>query len=71
MNCKNCGSTKIVKNGKQNNKQLYKCKDCGKQFYDNDNFDSMRTQKHIIAFAMDLFYDGMSVRKIQKQITYL
>jgi transposase-like protein len=71
MICKNCGSTKIVKNGKRNNQQLYKCKECGKQFYDNDNFDRMRTQKHIIAFAMDLYYDGMSVRKIQRQISYL
>jgi transposase-like protein len=71
MNCKNCGSTKIVKNGKRNDQQLYKCKDCGKQFLDNDNFDRMRTQKHIIGFAMDLYFDGMSVRKIQRQISYL
>lgn len=71
MNCKNCGSSKTVKNGKRNDKQLYKCKECGKQFINNDNFDRMRTQKHIIAFAMDLYYEGMSVRKIQRQIVYL
>lgn len=71
MNCKNCGSSKTVKNGKRNNKQLYKCKECGKQFIDNDNFERMRTQKHIIGFALDLYYDGMSVRKIQRQISYL
>lgn len=71
MNCKNCGSSKIVKNGKVNNQQRYKCKECGKQFIDNDNFTHMRTQKHIIGFAMDLYFDGMSVRKIQRQIAYL
>lgn len=71
MICKNCGSSKIVKNGKRNNQQLYKCKECAKQFIDNDNFDRMRTQKHIMGFAMDLYYDGMSVRKIKRQINYL
>jgi transposase-like protein len=71
MICKNCGSTKIVKNGKVKDQQRYKCKECGKQFFNNNNFDRMRTQKHIIAFAMDLYYDGMSVRKIQRHIKYL
>lgn len=71
MNCKNCGSSKIVKNGKVNNQQRYKCKACGKQFVNTDNFDRMRTQKHIIGFALDLYYDGMSLRKIQRHINYL
>jgi transposase-like protein len=71
MICKNCGSSKIVKNGKVKDQQRYKCKDCGKQFFNNYNFDRMRTQKHIIGFALDLYYDGMSVRKIQRHIKYL
>jgi len=71
MLCKNCDSSKIVKIGKANNKQRYRCKECGKTFIDNNNFAHMRTQKHIIAVAMDLYYDGMSVRKIQKQIEYI
>jgi len=71
MLCKNCDSSKIVKIGKVNNKQRYKCKECGKTFIDNNNFAHMRTQKHIIAVAMDLYFDGMSVRKIQRQIAYI
>ncbi|MGP8023293.1 MAG: IS6 family transposase [Methanobacterium sp.] len=71
MLCKNCDSTNIVKIGKVNNKQRYRCKTCGKTFIDNDNFANMRTQKHIIAIAMDLYFDGMSVRKIQRQIEYI
>jgi transposase-like protein len=69
--CKNCGSSQIVKNGKVNNQQRYKCKKCGKQFINNDNFACMRNKKHIIAVSMDLYYDGLSVRKIQRQISYL
>lgn len=71
MLCKNCGSANIVKIGKSNGKQRYKCKACGKTFIDNENFVGMRTQKHIIAVAMDLYFEGMSVRKIQRQIAYI
>jgi transposase-like protein len=71
MLCKNCDSNQIVKIGKVNNKQRYKCKICGKTFINNDNFAGMRTQKHIIAISMDLYFEGMSVRKIQRQIEYI
>jgi len=71
MLCKNCDSAKIVKIGKVNGNQRYRCKECGKTFIDNDNFAGMRTKKHIIAVAMDLYFDGMSVRKIQRQIEYI
>lgn len=71
MKCKNCGSTKTIKKGKVNGQQRYLCKECGKTFIDNDNFTNMRNKKHIIAFAMDLYFEGMSVRKIERQIQYL
>lgn len=71
MLCKNCDSSKIVKIGKSNGKQRYKCKLCGKTFLDDENFAGMRTQKHVIAVAMDLYFDGMSVRKVQRQIAYI
>jgi len=71
MLCKNCDSANIVKIGKINNKQRYRCKACGKTFVDNDNFARMRIQKRIIAISMDLYYEGLSVRKIQSQIEYI
>lgn len=71
MLCNNCGSSKIVKIGKVNGNQRYKCKECGKTFVDNGNFEGMRTQKRIIAVAMDLYYEGMSIRKIERQLQYL
>lgn len=71
MFCKNCGSTKTIKKGKVNHQQRYRCKECGKTFIDNGNFTHMRHQKHIIGFALDLYFEGMSVRKIEKQIQYL
>lgn len=71
MLCKYCYSLTLVKIGKVNGKQRYKCRDCGKTFLDDENFPSMRNKRHIIAIAMDLYFDGMSVRKVQRQIEYI
>lgn len=32
MKCPTCGSTSLRKNGRPNNRQRYRCKDCGRQF---------------------------------------
>ncbi|TQD24977.1 IS6 family transposase [Methanolobus vulcani] len=71
MNCKKCDSQKVVKIGKIKGVQRYKCKECKATFLENDNFDGMRTQKHVIAVAIGFYFDGMSVRKIQEQIAYI
>lgn len=71
MNCKKCESSNTVKIGKRNGIQRYMCKDCGFKFLDNGNFGRMRSKKHIISVAMDLYFDGMSVRKVQNQIQYI
>lgn len=68
MNCKYCESEKIVKNGKVKGKQVYKCKDCGHRFYQNDNFSKMQSKKHVIAAALNLYYDGLSLRKTQRSL---
>jgi insertion element IS1 protein InsB len=36
MNCPNCNSLQIIKNGSiHNGKPKYKCNDCGRQFVEN------------------------------------
>ena len=32
--CLHCGSTSVIKHGKKNNVQRFRCKDCGKTFND-------------------------------------
>jgi len=44
-NCKNCKSDNIIKSGKVNHKQRYKCKDCGYHFVEGD----ARTNEKIAA----------------------
>jgi len=68
MQCKYCGSKKLVKDGKVKGKQLYRCKSCKKRFYLNGKFAKMRTDKHIIVTALNLYFDGLSLRKTQRNL---
>jgi len=68
MNCKYCNSEKVVKNGAIKGKQVYKCKDCGKRFFDNGKFAKMRNNKHLIVAALNFYYDGLSLRKAQRNL---
>lgn len=68
MICKYCNSTNVVKNGKARGKQQYLCKDCKHQFIEGSQFPKMRTESRLISVAVDLYYEGLSVRKVQNQI---
>lgn len=68
MRCKYCGSESITKKGFVNKKQLYKCKDCGHRFFENGRFAKMKTDKNLIVTALNLYYDGLSLRKTQRNL---
>lgn len=68
MICKYCDSTHVVKNGKVKGKQVFKCKTCGHRFTKGSAFPKMRTESRIISTSIDLYFEGLSVRKIQNQI---
>jgi len=68
MRCKYCGSESVTKKGFVNKKQLYKCKDCGHRFYENGRFAKMKTDKSLIVTALNLYYDGLSLRKAQRNL---
>jgi len=68
MKCKYCGSESLIKKGFARKKQLYKCKDCGHRFYLDGKFARMKTGKHIIVTALNLYYDGLSFRKTQRNL---
>lgn len=68
MRCKYCGSEFVTKKGFVNKKQLYKCKDCGHRFFENGRFAKMKTDKNLILTALNLYYDGLSLRKAQRNL---
>lgn len=71
MSCKFCGSESVVRNGTVAQKQVYKCRDCRHGFFDNQQFSRMKTGKHVIVAALNLYLDGLSVRKTQKELKKL
>jgi transposase-like protein len=68
MQCKYCGSERTIKKGFVQKKQLYKCKDCGRRFFLNGKFAKMRLDKNIIVAALNFYYDGLSLRKAQRNL---
>lgn len=69
--CSNCKSKKIIKWTKRKTEnrgliQRYKCNDCDKTFIINDGFFRMRNHPKKITCALDLFYRGVSTRKVQE-----
>ena len=69
MECKYCQGENVVRHGKRFNIQRYFCKDCQHKFYDNNiDFAKMRNDPKVIVTALNLYYDGLSMRKVADQI---
>jgi putative transposase len=68
MQCKYCGNEKVVKNGRVKGEQVYKCKDCGHRFFLNGSFSKMRNEKNLVVAALNFYYDGLSLRKAQRNL---
>jgi len=66
--CKFCNSTDIIKYGKKNGKQNYYCKSCNRKFVNNIHFENMKYSPKIIALTLDLYFKGVSLRKISHHL---
>ena len=68
MICKYCDSENVVKNGHVYGKQFYLCKSCGHKFVEPKAYPKMRTKGRVVATAIDLYFEGLSVRKVKTQL---
>jgi len=71
--CSNCNSNDIIKwcKRKTHNRgliQRYKCKSCNSYFTIDDGFFRMRNTPQKISQSIDLFYRGVSTRKVQEHL---
>ncbi|MCL4437085.1 MAG: DDE-type integrase/transposase/recombinase [Thaumarchaeota archaeon] len=68
MACKSCGSSNLLKYGVRHNKtgdiQKYSCKDCGAFFTVNLGFEKMKSSPAIVTSAMQLYFSGLSLRRV-------
>lgn len=71
LSCSKCSSENIIKWTKRKTEnrgfiQRYKCKSCNKTFTLDDGFFRMRNAPQKVTCAIDLFYRGVSTRKVQE-----
>ena len=55
--CKFCDSSHVIRYGKQNKKQVYKCKTCKRKFVLNKGFEKRWFAPKIIATTLDLYFE--------------
>ena len=66
--CTHCGSEHYFKYGKKNSKQQFMCKDCNRKFVDNLYFEKLKGDPKIICLTLDLYFKGVSLRKISDHL---
>ena len=66
--CKYCDSGRLRKDGFRKNKngkiRIFECLDCKKKFSTNFGFEKKQSNENTITGALQMYYSGMSVRKI-------
>lgn len=64
MNCPNCGSDQINRNGRCRGKQNYRCKSCGRQFVESRSTKGYSEDAKQICLKM--YRDGIGFRAIER-----
>jgi transposase-like protein len=62
--CPQCQSKKVVKSGVVNDKQRYKCKDCGYHF--TVNKIGKQIDMYYVTKALQLYLEGLTYRAIER-----
>lgn len=72
ISCPKCGSVELIKRGKRKTKnglvQRFGCKVCEHRFVVNPGFERMKATPQIVTVSLDLFFKGVSTRKIADHI---
>ena len=68
--CPYCKKNNIVRRGQRQTQnrgiiQRYGCQDCNKRFVIDDGFFKMKNAPQKVTLCLDLFYRGVSTRKVQ------
>lgn len=76
QSCPNCESTEaLIGHGWRHNKsgpvRRCLCRQCGTTFTDRSGFEGMKNQAKIIAMAIDLYFRGLSLRKVSEHLETL
>ena len=68
IQCLRCNSIRVMRYGHSSGKQVFRCKDCGKKFREQSLIKKARYDPEIIMVTLDLYYKGISLRKISDHL---
>ena len=66
--CKYCQSPNTIKFGKYKDTQYYFCKDCRRKFSNPEAIPKMQYPTSQIAGALNMYYEGMSLHEIRRNL---
>jgi len=73
--CPFCKSENVVKKGKRKCKNMIKqrflCRDCGKRFIDDKEFEKIKATPEMVTAVLDLYLRGISLRKISDHLSQI
>jgi transposase-like protein len=69
VSCKHCGSIRVIKYGIDSGKQTYNCKDCRARFVQDSLLKKARFTPELVCLTLDLYFSGLSLRKIARNIS--
>ena len=67
IQCDKCGSIRVYRYGKYGDKQVFKCKDCSHKFRDS-LLKKIKFRPEIVTLTLDLYFSGLSLRKVARNI---
>lgn len=68
IQCVKCGSIRVIRYGTSHGKQAYKCNDCLHRFRETNILKRARYSPEMVSLTLDLYFNGMSLRKIARTV---
>lgn len=68
IQCDRCGSIRTIHYGKKSDKQVFYCKDCKHKFSEPSLLKRIRYDPEIITLTLDLYFSGLSLRKVARSV---
>jgi transposase-like protein len=68
ITCKYCGANGVLKFGTYKGVQRYWCKVCKRKFKADDTTFHMKTPANQVSSALNMYYEGMSIKAIRRQL---
>jgi putative transposase len=66
--CDRCGSIRSMRYGKSGSKQVYYCKECHRKFRESSLLKKARFNPEFVTLCLDLYFSGLSLRKIARTV---